>query len=85
MRGMRRVAPFNQPHKSTNVNVAPFDYTFYPWVKDRWAAGFGLGFRWIDLATTLSWRLEGDETIEDSQDADVSAPLPYIYFEYPGC
>jgi hypothetical protein len=58
------------------------DYTFYPWVKERWAAGFGLGFRWMDLGTTLSWRLEGDEIIEDSQDADVSAPLPYIYFEY---
>ena len=26
------------------------DYAFYPWVKERWAAGFGLGFRWMDLS-----------------------------------
>ncbi len=25
------------------------DYAFYPWVKERWAAGFGLGLRWMDL------------------------------------
>jgi hypothetical protein len=58
------------------------DYTYYPWVKERWALGFGLGFRWLDLTTVLSWRLEGDETIEDRQAADVSAPLPYLYGEY---
>lgn len=58
------------------------DYTYYPWVKERWALGVGLGFRWIDLSTTLSWRLDGDEVIEGSQDADVSAPLPYLYVEY---
>ena len=27
------------------------DYAFYPWVKERWAAGFGLGFRWMDFTT----------------------------------
>ncbi|MEX1309515.1 MAG: hypothetical protein AB1Z65_03765 [Candidatus Sulfomarinibacteraceae bacterium] len=58
------------------------DYTFYPWVKERWAAGFGLGFRVMDLTTTLTWRLDGSIVEEGSQDADVTAPLPYIYFEY---
>jgi hypothetical protein len=58
------------------------DYTFYPWVKDRWAAGFGLGFRWIDLGTTLTWYLDTGEVEEGTQDLDVSAPLPYLNFEY---
>ena len=58
------------------------DYTFYPWVKERWALGFGLGLRWMDLSTVLTWRLESGDVEEGSQDLDVAAPLPYIYFEY---
>ncbi len=40
-----------------NVNVTQnfIDYAFYPWVKERWAAGFGLGLRWMDFSTTLAW------------------------------
>ena len=69
---------------SLTFDVTQFfvDYTFYPWVKERWAAGFGLGFRWMDLSTTLAWSLEGNQVEEGTQDAGVSAPLPYIYFEY---
>ena len=37
------------------------DYAYYPWVKENWAAGFGLGLRWLDLAVNLSWSLEGGE------------------------
>lgn len=58
------------------------DYTYYPWVKERWALGFGLGLRWLDLRTTLTWRLDSDQVLEGSQDADVAAPLPYIYMEH---
>lgn len=58
------------------------DYTFYPWVKDRWAGGFGLGLRWMDLGTALRWRLDTGQVVEGSQELDVSAPLPYINFEY---
>jgi hypothetical protein len=58
------------------------DYTYYPWVKERWAAGFGLGLRWMDLSTSLEWHLGGDENIEGRQNAGVTAPLPYLYFEY---
>jgi hypothetical protein len=53
------------------------DYTYYPWVKRKWAAGFGLGVRWMDLLTSL--KADGLE-LEDQ--IDVAAPLPYIYFEY---
>jgi len=58
------------------------DYTFYPWVKERWALGFGLGLRWLDLTTSLSWTLEGGDVIEGSQRTDVAAPLPYLNIEY---
>ena len=56
------------------------DYSYYPWVKDKWAAGFGLGLRWLDLFTELRWE---EQTIGEGGDSvDASAPLPYLYFEY---
>jgi hypothetical protein len=56
------------------------DYSYYPWVKDKWAAGFGLGLRWLDLFTELRWE---ETTIGEGGDrVDASAPLPYLYFEY---
>ena len=56
------------------------DYTYYPWVKEKWAAGFGLGIRWLDLKADLQWE---EETIGGGGDSiDAAAPLPYIYFEY---
>jgi len=57
------------------------DYAYYPWVKERWAAGFGLGFRWMDLSTTLAW--EGLNAADDGRSQEsASGPLPYLYFEY---
>jgi hypothetical protein len=64
-----------------DITQAFIDYTYYPWVKERWAAGFGIGFRWMDFQATLAWR-EGNEDIEGSSDVKASAPLPYLYFEY---
>ena len=58
------------------------DYTFYPWVKERWALGVGLGLRWMDLKTTLTWYLDTGAVEQGTQDLDVSAPLPYLYIEY---
>jgi hypothetical protein len=59
------------------------DYTYYPWVKERWAAGFGIGLRVIDVATQLDWRFEDDQGEEGGVEAaDVTGPLPYLYFEY---
>jgi len=56
------------------------DYTYYPWVKEKWAVGFGLGIRWLDLKAQLQWE---EETIGEGGDSiDQAAPLPYIYFEY---
>jgi hypothetical protein len=57
------------------------DYTYYPWVKERWAAGFGVGLRWMDIQATLAWS-EGNIEEEGSSDVKASAPLPYLYFEY---
>ena len=58
------------------------DYTYYPWVKERWALGFGIGLRWMDIATSLTWTLQSGGTEEGYQAADVTAPLPYLYVEY---
>jgi hypothetical protein len=66
-----------------DITQSFIDYAYYPWVKDRWAAGFGLGLRWMDLQATLSYRGETDEDeVEGSSDVKGSAPLPYLYFEY---
>jgi hypothetical protein len=64
-----------------DITQAFIDYTYYPWVKDRWAAGFGLGFRWMEIQSTLAYQDEGND-LEGSSDVKGSAPLPYIYFEY---
>ena len=64
-----------------DITQAFIDYTYYPWVKERWAAGFGIGFRWMDIQATLAYR-EENENIEGSSDVKASAPLPYLYFEY---
>ncbi|HSN54271.1 MAG TPA: hypothetical protein VLT32_06345 [Candidatus Sulfomarinibacteraceae bacterium] len=59
------------------------DYAYYPWVKERWAAGFGLGVRWMEISANLDWSAAGGE-IEGSgsTDAQGTGPLPYLYFEY---
>jgi len=41
-----------------DITQAFVDYAYYPWVKERWAAGFGLGFRWMDLQATLAWTVK---------------------------
>jgi len=64
-----------------DITQAFIDYAYYPWVKDRWAAGFGIGFRWMDIQATLSYQDEMNE-VEGSTDVKGSAPLPYFYFEY---
>lgn len=57
------------------------DYAYYPWVKERWAAGFGLGVRFMTLGATLAWHEENVDE-EGSTDVNGTGPLPYIYFEY---
>ncbi len=64
-----------------DITQAFIDYTYYPWVKERWAAGFGLGLRWMDLQVTLAYSDEGND-IEEQSDVKGVAPLPYLYFEY---
>ena len=73
--------PINADIRLAFENTQAFiDYTYFPWVKDRWAAGFGLGFRVMDISATLAWEEEiiggGEGT------AKGTAPLPYLYFEY---
>ena len=64
-----------------DLTQAFIDYTYYPWVKDRWAFGFGLGLRWMDIQATLAYSDEGND-VEGQSDVKGSAPLPYLYFEY---
>ncbi len=66
-----------------DITQAFIDYAYYPWVKEKWAAGFGLGLRWMDIGATLTYRGESDDdVIEGSSDVKARAPLPYLYFEY---
>jgi hypothetical protein len=58
------------------------DYAYFPWVKDNWAAGFGLGVRVMEIAATLEWEADGSVSGEGSTDATGTGPLPYLYFEY---
>jgi len=57
------------------------DWAYYPWVKERWAAGFGLGLRVMDISASLTWE---EQTIGDGggTEAAGTGPLPYLYFEY---
>lgn len=57
------------------------DYAYFPWVKDRWAAGFGIGLRVMRIQATLGWR-GGNLELEGSSDVKGTGPLPYLYFEY---
>jgi hypothetical protein len=65
-----------------DISQTFLDYAYYPWVKEDWAAGFGLGIRWMRLQATLVWQIEGRETGGGSSDVKGSGPLPYLYFEY---
>jgi hypothetical protein len=60
-----------------DIRTLSADYTYYPWIKEHWAGGFGLGFRVMSLQTTLSV----NDTELDSQ-VKGTAPLPYFTFEY---
>ena len=60
-----------------DIRTLAVDYTYYPWVRERWAGGVGLGFRVMDLATVLTV-----DNIELEEQVRGTAPLPYINFEY---
>ena len=60
-----------------DIRTLSVDYTYYPWVKERWAGGFGLGFRIMSLKTALAV----DDTELEAQ-IKGTAPLPYVNFEY---
>jgi hypothetical protein len=60
-----------------DIRTLAIDYTYYPWIKERWAGGFGLGFRVLGLKTVLA-----EEGIELDEQVDGTAPLPYINFGY---
>ncbi len=59
------------------VETWAIDYTYYPWIRDRWAAGFGFGVRVMDINTIFT-----AEELEIDADGSVAAPLPYVNFEY---
>jgi hypothetical protein len=46
-----------------DITQAFIDYAYYPWVKEKWAAGFGLGLRWMDIGATLTYRGESDDEV----------------------
>ena len=57
------------------------DYTYYPWVNEKWAAGFGFGLRVMDFSATLAWS-EDNSGESRTSDTQGTGPLPYLYFEH---
>jgi len=57
------------------------DYAYYPWVNEKWAAGFGIGVRVMEVKASLTYTDE-EHDITGSTEAKGSGPLPYLYFEY---
>jgi len=64
-----------------DISQGFIDYTYYPWVRENWAVGFGIGVRWMDIKAILRWQDEENE-IDRASEAKGSGPLPYIYGEY---
>ncbi len=64
-----------------DITQSFLDYTYYPWVNEKWAAGFGIGLRVMDIQATLAWN-EGEIIDEGSSEIKGTGPLPYLYFEY---
>jgi hypothetical protein len=64
-------------HLDFDIRTLAIDYTYYAWVKEWWAGGFGLGFRVMGLRTLLT--VDG---VELEEKVDGTAPLPYVNFEY---
>jgi hypothetical protein len=60
-----------------DITTYAVDYTYYAWIKEKWAGGFGLGFRVLDIVTVLVV-----DEIELEEDVAASAPIPYVNFEY---
>lgn len=60
-----------------DIETWAVDYTYYPWVEARWAAGIGFGFRVMDLRAVFI-----ANGLEVEADGSVTAPLPYVNFEY---
>lgn len=57
------------------------DYAYYPWVNEKWAAGFGIGIRVMEVKASLTYTDE-EHDITGSTEAKGTGPLPYLYFEY---
>ena len=68
---------------SLNLDIVQyfFDYAYFKWGNERWAAGFGGGLRLMDIRTGLAFS-EKTTQIEGSSEAKFLGPLPYVYFEY---
>ncbi len=62
-----------------------FGYNYYPWLRDRWALGFGLGFRWLDISTSTEITLLPQGTpvaVAQRETAAASAPMPFFNLDY---
>jgi len=64
-----------------DIRQLTLDYTYFPWVKDRWAAGFGMGLRVLNIIAELSWQ-ESNTGEGGVEGTDATGPLPYLNFEY---
>jgi hypothetical protein len=59
-------------------------YTYYPWLRERWALGATIGVRVldIDLVATIDSYVGEIELDILREEADVIGPLPFVGLEY---
>ena len=59
-------------------------YTYYPWLRERWALGISAGVRVLDIKLAAGIdSFFGDIDLEfTSEEADIVGPLPFLGFEY---
>lgn len=59
-------------------------YTYFPWLRERWALGFGLGFRMLDITTAVEIKVlpGGGPGLGTREGAEVDGPLPFLGIDY---
>lgn len=64
-----------------DISQYALDWSYYPWLRERWAVGFGLGLRILEISSRLEWDV-ANTAVGGEEAASVTGPLPYVNLEY---